>query len=135
MDRRNTVRIWFRFWLRARSQPQAERQMFRRGGRTRRPVDPMNRRTICCILAAMPIAAVMAAVGQSPRVLRIAWVSPERAGSTSPNLTAFRAGMRELGYVEGKSFVIDTRWGEGSSERIEQMAGDIVRAGPDVIVT
>ena len=77
----------------------------------------------------------MAAAGESPPVLRVAWVSPERAGSKSPNLAAFRAGMRDLGYVEGKNLVIDTWWGEGSSERLEQMAGDIVRARPDVIVT
>ena len=77
----------------------------------------------------------MAAAGQPPAVLRVAWVSPERAGSTSPNLTAFRTGLREVGYVEGKNLVIDTWRGEGSSERLEQMAGDIVRARPDVIVT
>jgi putative tryptophan/tyrosine transport system substrate-binding protein len=72
----------------------------------------------------------------SPRaLLRVAWVSPERAGSTSPNLRAFRTGLREVGYVEGKNLVIDTWWGEGSSERLEQMAGDIVRARPEVIVT
>jgi len=95
----------------------------------------VNRRTVCRILAVMPMAIAMAAAGQSPPVLRVAWVSPERAGSKSPNLAAFRVGMRELGYVEGKNLVIDTWWGEGSSERLEQMAGDIVRARPDVIVT
>jgi len=95
----------------------------------------MNRRAICRIIAGIPIAAAMAAAGQSPAVLRVAWVSPERAGSTSPNLTAFRTGLRELGYVEGKNLVIDTWWGEGSSERLEKMADDIVRARPDVIVT
>src|SRR6266568_7533663 len=95
----------------------------------------MKRRTICRVLVVMPMAVAMVAVGQSPPVLRIAWVSPERAGSNSPNLEAFRAGMRELGYVEGKNLVIDAWWGEGSSERLEQMAGDIVRARPDVIVT
>jgi putative ABC transport system substrate-binding protein len=95
----------------------------------------MNRRTICRVLAVMPMAVAMATAGQSPPVLRVAWVSPERAGSNSPNLEAFRAGMRELGYVEGKNLVIDTWWGEGSNERLEQMAGDIVRGRPDVIVT
>src|SRR6266446_7973372 len=95
----------------------------------------MNRRTICRILAGVPMALAMAAAGQSPAVLHVAWVSPERAGSSSPNLAAFRAGMRELGYIEGKNLVIDTWWGEGSGERLEQMAGDIVRARPDVIVT
>jgi putative ABC transport system substrate-binding protein len=89
----------------------------------------MKRRTICRILAIMPMALPMAAAGQSPPALRVAWVSPERAGSSSPNLAAFRAGMRELGYVEGKNLVIDTWWGEGSSERLEKMAGNIVGAG------
>lgn len=95
----------------------------------------MNRRTICRVLAVMPMVLPMTAAGESPPVLRVAWVSPERAGSNSPNLAALRAGMRELGYVEGKNLVIDTWWGEGSGERLEQMAGDIVRARPDVIVT
>ena len=57
----------------------------------------MNRRTICRVLAVMPMAVAMVAVGQPPPVLRVAWVSPERAGSNSPNLAAFSAGMRELG--------------------------------------
>jgi putative ABC transport system substrate-binding protein len=83
----------------------------------------------------MPVAVAIASVGQSPRILRVAWVSPERASSPSSNLMSFRAGMRELGYVEGKNLVMDSWWGEGSSERIEQMASDIVRAQPDVIVT
>src|SRR5439155_20911301 len=95
----------------------------------------MNRRTICRILAGVPMVLAMAAAGQSPAVLHVAWVSPERAGSSSPNLPAFRAGMLDLGYIERKNLVIDTWWGEGCSERLEQMAGDIVRARPDVIVT
>ena len=45
----------------------------------------------------MPMAVAMVAVGQPPPVLRVAWVSPERADSNSPNLAAFSAGMRELG--------------------------------------
>ena len=67
----------------------------------------MKRRTICRILAAVPMALAMAAAGQSPPVLHVAWVSPERAGSSSPNLAAFRAGMRELGYMEGRNLVIE----------------------------
>ena len=95
----------------------------------------MNRRAMCRVLAVMPITLAMAATGQSPPVLRVAWVSPERAGSNPPSLAAFRAGMHELGYVDGKNLLLDTWWGEGSSERLDQMAGDIVRARPDVIVT
>ena len=59
--------------------------------------------------------------------LRVAWVSPERASSNSPNLVAFRDGLQELGYIQGKNLVIDTWWGEGQSEHLDQMAGDIVQ--------
>jgi len=81
------------------------------------------------------VAAAMSATAQSPPAFRVAWVSPDRAASPSPNLEAFRAALRDLGYVEGKNVVIDTWWGEGSAERIEQIAGDLVRSRPDVIVT
>jgi len=83
----------------------------------------------------MPITFAIVAAGQSPSILHVAWVSPERASSNSPNLVAFRDGLRELGYADGKNLVIDTWWGEGSSERLDQMANDIVRTRPEVIVT
>src|SRR4030095_7483667 len=95
----------------------------------------MNRRAMCRVLAVMPVTLAMATAGQVPSILRVPWVSPERADSNSPNLLAFRNGMRELGYTEGKNLVIETWWGEGSSERLDQMAGDIGRARPEVIVT
>jgi hypothetical protein len=90
----------------------------------------VNRRAICRVLAVVPITLAMAASGQSPPELRIAWVSPERAGSNPSSLAAFRAGMHELGYVEGKNFVLDTWWGEGFSERLDQMAETSCARGP-----
>lgn len=48
---------------------------------------------------------------------------------------AFREGLRELGYVEGRNLVIDAYWGEGSSERIEKLAVELVASKPDIIVT
>jgi putative ABC transport system substrate-binding protein len=94
----------------------------------------VNRRTICRALALLPAAAALPAAAQPAPMFRVAWVSSDRAGSNSPSLEAFRAGMRELGYVEGRNFAIDTWWGEGSPERLEKAMGDILRAGPDVIV-
>ena len=94
----------------------------------------MNRRTICRALALLPAAAALPAATQPSPMFRVAWVSSDRAGSNSPSLEAFRAGMRELGYVEGRNFAIDTWWGEGSPERLEKAMGDILRARPDVIV-
>jgi putative ABC transport system substrate-binding protein len=66
--------------------------------------------------------------------LRVAWVSVERTGSKSPYLDAFRDGMRELGYVEGKDLVIDTWWGDGTEAKLQQQIDPIVGSRPDVIV-
>src|SRR5437667_12470050 len=95
----------------------------------------MKRRMFCRGFAVMSAAAALSAGAQPPRLFRVAWVSTERKNSPSPNLEAFRVGMRELGYVEGRDLVIDTWWGEGSEERVEQLGGDIVRSQPDVLVT
>ena len=62
----------------------------------------------------------------------MAWVSTEQAG-TSP-LDAFRAGLSDLGYAEGKNLIIDAWWGDGLAVRLEQLRPDILRARPEVIV-
>jgi len=67
--------------------------------------------------------------------LRVAWISTDRSTAVSPFLEAFRAGMRELGYVETRNLRIDTWWGEGSTERLQQMSGEIIGARPDVLLT
>jgi putative ABC transport system substrate-binding protein len=72
------------------------------------------------------------AQGKAP--FRIAWVSLDQANAKSPLLLAFRAGLAELGYVEGQNLQIETWWGEGSSERLEGLRPDILRWQPDVIV-
>jgi putative ABC transport system substrate-binding protein len=87
------------------------------------------------MLAALPLVYAVQASAQPALPYRVAWVSLDQAGSDSPLLAAFRAGMADLGYVEGRNLVIDAWWGAGSSERLKQMAVDIVRAQPDVIVT
>jgi putative ABC transport system substrate-binding protein len=72
---------------------------------------------------------------QQAGVFRVGWLSSERGSEGASNFAAFREGLRDLGYVEGRNLVIDARWGEGSSERLEQLAVELVRSNPQVIVT
>jgi putative ABC transport system substrate-binding protein len=71
---------------------------------------------------------------QQSKSFRIGWIAAGSAGSSTA-LDAFRAGMRGLGYVEGRNWTIDARWGEGSTERLERLLAELVRSNPQVIVT
>ena len=93
----------------------------------------MKRRTFGIALAAVLLIATGTA-GAQPQPVRVAWVSTERTGSSSPYLNAFRDGMRELGYVEGKNLVIDKWWGDGSEAKLAQQIDAMVRSQPTVIV-
>jgi putative ABC transport system substrate-binding protein len=54
---------------------------------------------------------------------------------SSPRVEAFRQGLRELGYVEGKDIVIEYRYGEGKPDRLPTLAADLVRLQTKIIVT
>ncbi len=59
-------------------------------------------------------------------------------GSTDANgvfLDSFKAGLRELGYVDGKNIVIDVRWADGFAPALPQLAATLVKEQPAVIVT
>jgi putative ABC transport system substrate-binding protein len=53
---------------------------------------------------------------------------------TAPFIEAFRHGMRELGYIEGKDLILDIRGGGAEPERLSQLAAELVGLKPDVIV-
>jgi len=68
------------------------------------------------------------------KVARIGWMS--RAGPTAKdaNMDAFRRGMRELGYVEGQTFVMEPRYADGKNELMPDQAAELERGGVDVII-
>jgi putative ABC transport system substrate-binding protein len=57
------------------------------------------------------------------------------AGSLPERPEAFRAGLRDLGYQEGRNIVIEYRWAEGRYERLPALLAELVRLNVDVIVT
>jgi putative ABC transport system substrate-binding protein len=76
----------------------------------------------------------MAARAQSGAPYRIAWVTTDRKDAPLPNLDAFRAGLADLGHVEGRNIAITVWSGEGSGETVGKLAAAIVDSRPDVVV-
>ena len=94
----------------------------------------MNRREFIGTLAAGLLAAPLAAEAQqAAKVARIGFLATNLAAS--PHLQeAFRQGLRDLGYVEGRNVVIEYRSAEGKFERFPALAAELVALKVDVIV-
>lgn len=65
---------------------------------------------------------------------RIAWISGSRRDLRSTFLAALLQGLAELGRVEQRDFLIDTWWGEESSQRLDPLVAEMLRSSPDLIV-
>ena len=94
----------------------------------------MDRRTASLALVLAPLAASLPARAQSGRPARVAWLPVERANAASPFLAAFRRGMREAGWTEGRDLRIDEWWSDGTGERIDRVIAEAVATKPDLIV-
>jgi ABC-type uncharacterized transport system substrate-binding protein len=94
----------------------------------------MNRRTFLCGLALGTLAAPLGVTGQQVgKVARIGYLPLNLAGG--PDLhEAFRQGLRDLGYVEGRNLVIEYRDAEGKPERLPALAAELVALKVDLIV-
>jgi len=91
----------------------------------------MNRRDI--ILALLSLSAVpLAARGQ--RVFRVGVLIHGTERTQGARLEALRAGLRELGYVEGRNLALSVRWNEAGLEQLPDLAAGLLRDKPDVFV-
>ena len=72
---------------------------------------------------------------QPAKVVRIGFLGPTSAASNVGRMEALRAGLRDLGYLEGKNLVIESRWAEGKFDRLPELAAELVRLNVDVILT
>jgi putative ABC transport system substrate-binding protein len=96
----------------------------------------MTTRRKLLIAAAWPALVWAGAVrAQAPaEIPRIGLLSPFTPADTAQWFKAFRLGMRDLGWVEGKNFRIEYRYAEGRNERLDEFATELVRLKVDVIV-
>jgi len=98
----------------------------------------MATKIIVALLVGLALASVRLAEAQQPKkVPRIGFLATVSPATISDRVDAFREGLRELGYVEGKNIVIEWRYEESKGDRLPppDLAAELVRLKVDVIVT
>ena len=85
------------------------------------------RLAITTVVVVVLFAASLAVDAQPPvRIAKIGLLTPSTPAIAEHLVEAFRRGLRELGHVEGKTFVLEVRHGEGRSERFPELARELV---------
>lgn len=94
----------------------------------------MKRRNFIAFVGTLAIwpLVVRAQQGSGERLIGV--LSPISEAAAVRNVEAFRAGLRDLGYVEGRNFRLEIRYADGVIERLPQLASELVKLNPDVIV-
>jgi ABC-type uncharacterized transport system substrate-binding protein len=99
----------------------------------------MNRRAFIAALggaAATSASRPLTARAQpQSRLARVGYLGLVSASWHAPRVAAFRDGLRNLGYIEGKNIAIEFRWAEGQYDRLPALAAELVQLNVDVIVT
>jgi putative tryptophan/tyrosine transport system substrate-binding protein len=109
------------------------------GIRGKRPMPGMKRRDFITLLGGAAAAWPLAARGQAKKVPHIGWVILGSPVGALPDVfsyyDSFRAGLRDLGYVEGGNVVLVARSAEGVPERLPGLIDELVREDVSVIVS
>jgi putative ABC transport system substrate-binding protein len=95
----------------------------------------MDRRRFLLTSLAGALAAPLAAEPQQPgRLWRIGILSPTSPSNAQALHDRLRAGLRDLGYVEGQNLIIEYRWAERKNDRLPGLAAELVHLRVDLIV-
>jgi len=105
------------------------------------PTVPERKRIAGDLLFGLVLAALVitlcprANAQQTSKIPRIGYLQAPPAPAVATRTEAFRQGLRELGYVEGKNIVIESRFANGKTDRVPALVAELVRLKVDVIVT
>src|SRR5215471_4486099 len=92
-------------------------------------------RRIFVICVAFLAADVVVQAQQPQKVARIGYLGTNPRSTSSARIEAFRQGLRELGYLEGKNIIIEWRFAEANPDRLRTFAAELVRLPVEIIVT
>jgi len=95
----------------------------------------MRRRVLFALGAGTLIAPFGSFAQQRGKLWRIGFLGSESAFGFASRVEAFREGLRDLGYEEGKNLTIEFRWADGKNDRLPELAAELVRLNVDVLVT
>src|SRR4030095_7654612 len=76
----------------------------------------------------------VAAEAQPTKVPRVGYLSASSLAALASRTEAFRHGLSDLGYVEGKNIIIEYRYGDGQLDRVPALAAELARLKVDMIV-
>jgi putative ABC transport system substrate-binding protein len=92
-----------------------------------------NRRKLVITLGSVALAAPFGSFAQQQaRVWRIGFLATTKPAE-SPQAAAFRGGLRDLGYIEGKNLTIEYRWVQKPTDQLSELADELVRTRVDII--
>jgi putative tryptophan/tyrosine transport system substrate-binding protein len=95
----------------------------------------MGRKLVWLLTVLLLVSGHFAEAQQPAKVPRIAFLSASYPSAMARRYEAFRQGLREIGYVERKNIVIESRYAEEKQDRVSALAAELVRLNVDVIVT
>src|SRR6266404_4476753 len=95
----------------------------------------MRRREFIALFGGAAFVIPLTARAQPAKTAKIGFLGAATASEFASKVEGFRAGLRDLGYVEGKNIVIAFRWAEGRYERMQELAEELVGLKVDARVT
>jgi len=101
----------------------------------RRSIQNLKWAGLFAIVVALTVCGVVVEAQQPQKIPRIGYLGANFPTTNPARIKAFRQGLRELGYVEGKNVVIEWRFAEGKLDRLSELAAELVRLKVDVIVS
>jgi putative ABC transport system substrate-binding protein len=94
-----------------------------------------RRAALSGMAAGLTAFALPALAQQQRRVRRIGFLAGGTAAGNASHVAAFRLGMTELRWLEGRDYTIDTRYAENVSQAAADLAAELVATQPDLLLT